>query len=268
MKKVSFTVFMIAAMSFCAPAQHNQTKRTGEQKPLNILLFTADDLDRNSLGCFGSTVPDISPNIDRFATQSIRFEKAFVNAAICVPSRAMIATGLYGNNSGVNGFNKMKEGTTIPLIMEILRSHNYATGILGKLSHSTPKADFKWDYQFDQQDLGFGRSPSLYYNGTKAFLDDCRKKDKPFYFMINSNDPHRPFFNPNESSEILAQRMNQPKERIEMLLKDQEAPSRIYSPDEINVPGFLPDLPKVREELSYYFNSVKRLDDAFGKVMQ
>ncbi len=117
-----------------------------ENKPLNILLFTADDLDRNSLGCFGSTVPDISPNIDRFAAQSIRFEKAFVNAAICVPCRGIIATGLYGNNSGVNGFKKMKPGSTIPLIMEILRSHNYSVGILGKLSHSTPKIDFHWDY--------------------------------------------------------------------------------------------------------------------------
>ena len=222
-----------------------------EKKPLNILLFTADDLDRNSLGCFGSTMPDISPNIDRFATQSIRFEKAFVNAAICVPCRGIIATGLYGNNSGVNGFKKMKEGSDIPLIMEILRSHNYSVGILGKLSHSTPKTNFHWDYQFDQQDLGWGRSPSLYYQRTKDFLAECSKENKPFYFMVNSHDPHRPFFNPKDS-----------------LVRGMEAPSRIYSPAEITVPGFLPDLPKVREELSYYYNSTRRLDDTFGKVMQ
>jgi N-sulfoglucosamine sulfohydrolase len=175
---------------------------------------------------------------------------------------------LYGNNSGVNGFKRMKEGSTIPLIMEILRSRNYATCILGKLSHSTPKADFKWDYQFDQQDLGFGRSPSLYYERTKTFLADCRKNGKPFYLMINSHDPHRPFFNPNESADSLARRMNQPKARVEMMFKNQEPPSRIYSPDEITVPRFIPDLPKVKEELSYYFNSVRRLDDTFGKVMQ
>ena len=224
---------------------------TARMKPLNVLLFTADDLDRNSLGCFGSTVPEISPNIDRFAGQSIRFEKAFVNAAICVPCRGIIATGLYGNHSGVNGFKKMKEGTTIPLIMEILRSHNYSVGILGKLSHSTPKTNFEWDYQFDQQDLGFGRSPSLYYQRTKSFLDECRRNNKPFYFMVNSHDPHRPFFNPKDS-----------------LTRGQEAPSKIYSPAEITVPGFIPDLPKVREELSYYYNSTRRLDDTFGKVMQ
>jgi N-sulfoglucosamine sulfohydrolase len=228
-----------------------ESKHNVEKQPLNVLLFTADDLDRNSLACFGSTVPDISPNIDRFAAQSIRFEKAFVNASICVPCRGIIATGLYGNNSGVNGFKKMKEGTTIPLIMEILRSHGYAVGILGKLSHSTPKIDFRWDYQFDQQDLGFGRSPSLYYQRAKNFLDECRQLKKPFYFMVNSHDPHRPFFNPKDS-----------------LMRKLETPSRIYSASEIEVPDFLPDLPKVREELSYYYNSTRRLDDTFGKVMQ
>lgn len=237
-------------------------------KQLNILLITADDLDRNSLGCFGSKVPGITPNIDHFATQSIRFERAFVNAAICVPTRAIIATGLYGNNSGVNGFNKMTKGSDIPLIMEILRSHNYAVGILGKVSHSTPKAEFTWDYQVDQQDLGWGRSPSLYYEKTKAFLAKCSGNNKPFYLMVNSNDPHRPFYNPKETAEDLAKKMNRPKADIEKMMTGLEAPSRIYSPAEIKVPGFLPDLPGVREELSYYFNSTRRLDDTFGKIMQ
>jgi len=78
-----------------------------------------------------------------------------------------------------------------------------------------------------------------------------KKSGKPFYFMVNSDDPHRPFFVPGEK-----------------LKGGMAKPSRIYSPDEIEVPGFLPDLPDVRKELSYYYNSTKRLDDTFGKVMQ
>lgn len=162
----------------------------------------------------------------------------------------------------------MKTGSDIPLIMEILRSRNYKVGVLGKVSHSTPKTDFKWDYQIDQQELGWGRSPSLYYEKTKTFLAECSESNKPFYLMVNSNDPHRPFYNPKETSEDLAKKMNQPKTEIEKMMKGSEAPSRIYSPAEIKVPGFLPDLPGVREELSYYFNSTRRLDDTFGKIMQ
>lgn len=219
--------------------------------PLNVLLFTADDLDRNSLGCYGSGVPEITPNLDRFAGEGMRFNLAYVNNSICVPSRANLATGLYGHNNGVTGFMKMPQGSPHPLIMEILRDHGYRVGVMSKVGHSTPKQDFRWDYVLQHSDLGFGRNPDLYYQGVKAFLQDCRENGKPFYLMVNSDDPHRPFFNPSEP-----------------VTRGQAVPSRLYSPEEIEVPGFLPDLPGVREEVSYYFNSVRRLDDTFGKVMQ
>jgi N-sulfoglucosamine sulfohydrolase len=218
---------------------------------LNVLLITADDLDRNSLGCYGSTVKEITPNIDKFAQKALRFNHAFVNAAICVPSRGILATGQYGHNSGVNGFVKMSDSTSTPLLMELLRANGYYLGVLGKVGHSTPKKDFKWDYEKDQHELGNGRSPQLYYEKIKEFLTLSKNNDKPFYLMVNSHDPHRPYHIPDEP-----------------LKNGAEKPSRIYSPEEIQVPGFVPDLPLVRKEMSYYFNSVKRLDDTFGKIIQ
>jgi N-sulfoglucosamine sulfohydrolase len=218
---------------------------------LNVLLFTADDLDRNSLGCYGSGVPDISPNIDHFASEGCIYSKAYVNAAISAPSRAIIATGLYGHNSSVMGFMKMKEDNTAPLLMEILKENGFMVGVLSKVSHSTPKADFKWDYTIESEDLGYGRSPSRYYRYTKTFFDECKASGKPFYLMVNSEDPHRPYQTPDG-----------------VFRKNAEAPSRYYSPDEAEVPDFIPDLPLVRKELSYYYNSVKRLDDTFGMVMK
>jgi N-sulfoglucosamine sulfohydrolase len=210
---------------------------------MNVILFTADDLDRNSLGCYGSQVPDISPNIDRFAAEGRIFDRAYVNASISAPSRAIMATGLYGHNSGAMGFMKMKEGDANPLLMEILRENGYKVGVLSKVSHSTPKSTFRWDYTIQNSDLGNGRSPSLYYKYLKAFFEECASSGDPFYLMVNSDDPHSPFRN------------------------NSEAPSRFYSTEEVQIPDFVPDLPLVREELSYYFNSVKRLDDTFGKVM-
>jgi N-sulfoglucosamine sulfohydrolase len=221
------------------------------KKPLNILLFTADDLDKHSLGCYGSKVEDISPNIDKFAAEGLTFNHAYVNNSICSPSRAIIATGLYGHNSGAMGFMKMPPDSKNQLIMEVLREHGYKTGVLSKVDHSTPKEVFKWDFVKQRGELGFGRNPDLYYESAKDFFDMTKKSDKPFYFMVNSDDPHRPFFVPGQE-----------------LTRGMAEPSRIYSPEEIEVPGFLPDLPDVRKEVSYYYNSVKRLDDTFGKVMQ
>jgi N-sulfoglucosamine sulfohydrolase len=219
-----------------------------EKRRLNVLLFTADDLHRDSVDCFSGKVPNLTPNLDVFATQGMRFEYAHVNVAICQPSRGVLATGRYGHNSGILGF--MHTTRDIPTIMQTLRDAGYLTGILGKVNHSTPKADYKWDFVHDRNELGNGRDPDIYYRYCKEFLERCRREDRPFYFMVNSHDPHRPYHIPGKP------------------IKGAKEPSRTYTPDEVSVPGFVADLPGVREEISYYQNSARRLDDTFGRAMQ
>ncbi len=219
----------------------------GSEK-LNVLLFTADDLHRDSPGCFGGRVAGLTPNLDAFAAQGMRFECAHVNVAICQPSRGVLATGRYGHNSGVMGF--MHTDRDVPTIMQTLRDAGYRTGILGKVGHSTPRADYRWDFVHDQNELGNGRDPELYYAYCKEFLAGCRRDGKPFYFMVNSHDPHRPFHVAGKP------------------IRGAKEPSRTYAPADVPVPGFVPDLPGVREELSCYLNSVRRLDDTFGRTMQ
>lgn len=215
---------------------------------LNILLFTADDLHAESLGAFRGRVGGLTPNLDRFAKQGMLFDRAHVNVAICVPSRAVIATGLYSHRSGAMGFMKAKDGT--PDIVTTFQTAGYEAGILGKVDHSTPTRAMQWDYSFDQKELGNGRNPKIYYERSRTFFDQCKSDKKPFYFMVNSHDPHRPYCNPAK------------------LTKGAAMPSNIYEPSEVAVPGFLPDLPGVREELAHYLNSTRRLDDTFGRVMQ
>lgn len=214
----------------------------------NILLFTADDLHAESLGVYGGFPKDLTPNLNAFAAEGMLFNQAHVNVAICAPCRAVIATGRYSHRSGAMGFMPAREN--VPDIVTTLKAAGYHTGILGKYGHSTPKQSMNWDYQFDQKDLGNGRSPKLYYQRSQVFFDECKSAKKPFYFMVNSHDPHRPYCNPDK------------------LTKGAEMPSKVYQPEEVHVPGFLPDLPGVRAELATYLNSTRRLDDTFGKVMQ
>ena len=214
----------------------------------NILLFTADDLHAGSLGVYGGKPTDLTPNLDAFAAQGLMFSRAHVNVAICAPCRAVIATGRYSHRSGAMGFMPARED--VPDIVTTLKAAGYHTGILGKVGHSTPKKSMEWDYHFDQKELGNGRNPDIYYQRSQVFLKECQAAKKPFYFMVNSHDPHRPYCNP------------------EKLTKGAAMPSRVYKPEEVDVPGFLPDLPGVRAELATYMNSTRRLDDTFGKVMQ
>src|SRR5438093_1199901 len=46
------------------------------------------------------------------------------------------------------------------------------------------------------------------------------------------------------------------------------SPSRVYKPDEITVPGFLPDLPDVRKEVAQYYSSAHRCDQTVGEILR
>ena len=229
----------VAASSLAQPAGNR----------LNILLITADDLGYEAVGCLNPGLPDLTPNLDRFAREGLSFKYGHTNTAICQPSRANIATGRYGTTSGMMGFIHLKKN--IPTIMQSLREAGYATGILGKVSHSTPDMDYKWDFMHDYGELGAGRNPQRYYQYCSEFFKQCKQADRPFYMMVNSHDPHRPFHDPNGKKK-----------------NDAADPSKLFSPDDVVVQKNLPDLPLVREELSHYYNSVRRLDDTFGKIIQ
>jgi N-sulfoglucosamine sulfohydrolase len=236
-------VLLIAGAVSCASADDAAPAR-----PLNILLFTADDMHAESVGAFAGRPEGLTPNLDHFAAEGMMFNRAHVNAAICAPSRAVIGTGLYSHRSGAMGFFKANDG--VPDVVTTFQNAGYLAGVLGKVGHSTPTRSMRWDYSFDRQDLGDGRNPEIYYQRCRTFFDRCRTEAKPFYFMVNSHDPHRPYCNPDK------------------LRPGAAMPSRVYSPSEVVVPGFLPDLPGVREELAQYLNSARRLDDTFGKTMQ
>ena len=248
MKMNRRTFLKVLGLTSASALHGTPPAQAAESKKLSILLFTADDLHRDSVGCFGGKVPDLTPNLDSFASQGMRFENAHVNVAICQPSRGVLATGRYGHNSGVMGV--MHTDRDVPTIMEALREAGYRTGVLGKVGHSTPKASYRWDFVHDQNKLGNGRDPEIYYEYCKEFLAGCRRDGKPFYFMVNSHDPHRPFHIPGEP------------------IQGAREPSKTYTPKEVPVPGFVPDLPGVRGELSHYLNSVRRLDDTFGAAMR
>lgn len=247
-------------VTFClmVATQFTQAK----QRP-NIVLVVADDMEYSSIGAYGCPVKDITPNIDKLAEEGMRFTNGYVNVAVSQPSRGVMMTGLYGHQSGIEGFQHYT-GDKLTLT-EQLRNSGYETAMLGKLEHSMPKYDKELKEFYiakDLGDLGMGRDPRLYYQYSNQFFKYIKKVHKPFFFMINSRDPHRPFagsgqeMNYKQFQQFFKSGKNYPK------------PSRTYTPDEITVPGFLPDIKAVRTEVAQYFSSVKRFDDMLGMVMK
>ena len=71
-----------------------------EERPPNVVLIVVDDMGWTDLGCQGSTYYE-TPNIDRLATNGVRFTQGYAACAVCSPSRAAILTGRYPARVGV-----------------------------------------------------------------------------------------------------------------------------------------------------------------------
>ena len=145
------------------------------------------------------------------------------------------------------------------------------TGILGKTEHVVPSRKNAFEYRRDRSEMANGRSEELYGKFAAEFLAQVKRDDKPFFLMVNAHDPHRPFDNrkpadqrklTGEPSEGTSDDKKNKRKRT-----DYPAPSRIYQPNEIVIPEFLPDLPAIREEIAQYYSSVSRADDVVGRVL-
>jgi len=225
----------------------------------NVLFITVDDIGWDSVGANGSKVADATPNIDGLASQGLRFEHGHVTVALCRPTRAVWMTGRYPHNNGAEGFERIYR--TVPTLPETLRANGYTTGILGKTRHVIPSREHAFDYRRDKQALMDGRSAARYAEHAVEFFDLARKAKQPFFFMVNTHDAHRPFDDRKPADE---RSVGSGAEEG----GDFPAPSKIYRPDDVPVPGFLPDLPEIREDMAQYYSSVRRADDVVGAVLR
>ncbi|MCH7226117.1 sulfatase [Haloferula sp. A504] len=213
----------------------------------NLLLITVDDMNRDSVGAYGCPIPDITPNIDRLASQGIQFDRGFVNVAICQPCRAVLMTGRYPQTSGALGFDKIKPG--VPTLPEALKKAGYYNSLIAKEAHVVPSRHAAFDRIDKQRDLGGGRSAGAYAKAVRSAIREAGEANKPFFITANAADPHRPFAG---SSGDAFKKVPYPRE---------------IDPKDVPVPGFLPDLPDIRTELATYFQSVARADQVVGTIL-
>jgi len=255
---------ILITLSLCFMFAFTGCKSTGPGGPQdrqtlpNILFVTADDLAYNSVGAFGCNVANITPNIDALASQGMRFIHAHVNTAVCQPCRQSWLTGRFPHNNGAEGFEPIDDD--VPTLPELLKNKGYINGILGKEIHHQPVERFFWDYIPFKTEVdsvwrkGHSRNPGLFYRYSIRFFKMAKDQNKPFFFIANSHDPHRPFV--GSRNDTLTWGDNMPPV------------TRQFTPDEIEILGYLPDIEKVRKEVAQYYGSVYRCDQNIGAVIK
>jgi len=101
----------------------------------NVVIIFADDLGYGDLGCFSSRFKN-TPNLDRMASEGIRFTDFHVAQPVCGASRAALLTGCYPNRIGLMGAPNHKSTTGIAdsemTLGELVKQKGYATAIFGK----------------------------------------------------------------------------------------------------------------------------------------
>lgn len=251
----TLSICYLLALTACHNLESNSSQTP---KPLpNILIITADDLAYNSIGAYGCKVPDITPNIDKFAEQSVRFMHAHVNTAVCQPCRQSWLTGRFPHNNGAEGFEPID--LDVPTLPGQLKGMGYLNGILGKEIHHQPVESFFWDFipfKTEKDSVwrkGNSRNPSLFYRYSSKFFKMAKDQKKPFFLIANSHDPHRPFVG----------------SRMDTLTWGNNMPpvTRQFSPDEVEMFGYLPDIENVRKEVAQYYGNVYRCDQNIGGVL-
>lgn len=250
----SLSQYACASNSTVSPLPDEAKTSAAPERP-NILVITVDDMNADSVGVFGSQVPAITPHIDALAKQGIRFENAHVQVANCMPSRNVMWSGRYPHSNGVEGFLPVAQ-PGYPTLGDVLRSEGYFTAIRHKLKDSTPYTPFPWDRVLDDHAPGgrpHRKDARSYGLSVTDGIASARAANKPFFLLINVADPHLPFFGLDKKGHPV---------------EDPHIPSRIYQASDVEVPGFLPDHPVVREELAHYFSSVRRADDAVGAILE
>ncbi len=201
--------------------------------PPNIVLILADDMGYSDLGSYGSEIE--TANLDRLASEGIRFTQMH-NTSKCFPSRAVLLTGLYAQQVGMD--RKPGHFTNGIFLGEILRSAGYRTLMIGK--HHGTDNPYEWGFdhyrglrdgaanyfnpglqrsgepmpaqkRYGERVFAFdnyvtsGYTPPADYYGTATWTDwalellsQYRGEEKPFFLYLAYQAPHDPLQAPED----------------------------------------------------------------------
>ncbi|MCS7469955.1 sulfatase-like hydrolase/transferase [Stieleria sp. ICT_E10.1] len=186
----AFSVFILAAAIFCGTNPETSAATTATP---NLVIIFADDLGYGDVSCYGATKIS-TPNIDRLASQGMRFSDAHSAASLCSPSRYGLLTGQspWRLHRKGNGYRLSPGQTTLA---SYLKQAGYTSAAIGKwhLGYSkdwnelpiTGPLEVGFDYHFGV--------PSNHNDSTRAFIENHdlvgRKPGEPYRIVKGRDFP-------------------------------------------------------------------------------
>jgi N-sulfoglucosamine sulfohydrolase len=217
-----------------AGAYAASARSAGVAQP-NILWITCEDLSP-LLGCYGDRDAR-TPNLDKLAGESVRYENAYSTAPVCSPSRSCLITGQYAHSLGsmhLRGvIEKPPETRCFP---EYLREAGYYTSNNVKEDYNFAAPKGCWD---ESSDRAHWRK---------------RAKGQPFFSVFNIMLTHQGQIRYN-AAELAKRQAGLPAE-----LRSDGA--------KLRVPPYFPDTPAVRNQLAALYTQATLMDRRVGEILR
>ena len=225
------------------------------QKPLNVVWISCEDMGP-ILGSYGNDIVK-TPNLDKLASEGVRYTNAYSTVGVCAPSRFSIITGMYSARLGAHN---MRTGDY----------HNYKTpeevtyrsniGVIDKAGKNIPEYEvvtpeyvkpfteilrkegyycannFKCDYQFNSPFTAWDEVSS-----TVSFRDT--PKGKPFFYVWNTLLTH------------------------ESRIWERSSKPLTVKPDEVIIPSYFADIPEVRNDIARKYSNIEAMDKKVGELI-
>lgn len=214
--------FWLAAALAIAAAQ--AVLSSAAERP-NFLFIYTDDQRWDALGVVQKEQGDTArfpwfqtPNLDRLASEGVRFRSAFVVSSLCAPSRAAFLTGRYNHHNGVvnNHTPFPVDAVTWP---SLLRAAGYKTGYVGKW-HMDGQSGKRPGFDYSASFVGQGRYVDCPFEidgkgtPTKGWVDDVStdfaieflkgNREESFALIVGFKSAHGPFDPPQRLAEKYA----------------------------------------------------------------
>src|SRR5262245_16606943 len=262
-------------------------------KKLNILLLIGDDHAAYALGAYGDRQVR-TPNLDKFAAQGMRFERAYCTCPMCTPSRQSFLTGRYPRSLGVTQL-KTALPETEDTLAKMLARGGYRTAAIGKM-HFNSQLTHGFEVRLDNPDHAKWRAkkgkaavpPNTEVQPPwRPFMDHARiwlnskalpvglvdddmpgtwfaaqavqylheHKTEPFFLVVSFTEPHSPFHFPVEfHGRQQADKFSVP---------------RVGNDDGDFIPAIFRDLTDAEKQgiAAAYYTSVEFLDRNLGRVL-
>ena len=256
----SFVAILILALNTYVEAQSNP----------NIVIIFTDDQGYADVGCFGAEEYE-TPNLDKMASEGMRFTDFYVAQAVCGASRAALLTGCYPNRISMLGAPgpKSKHGINPDeiLIPEMLKNKGYSTGMFGKWHLGHHKKSLPIHHGFDEYyGLPYSNDMWPHHPGVRHLPMKERLKKWPHLPLIEGDQIIDDEVTPEEQKSLTT---DYTIKAVNFIKKNKDNPFFLYLAHSMpHVPLFVKDKNKGITKKGLYADIMWEIDWSVGEIIK